>query len=64
MEPAIFEELDRLRSKLSDLTASGLTTADGLAPAHDLHGIERDGVAALSAAHSALADGPRTWSTT
>jgi predicted regulator of Ras-like GTPase activity (Roadblock/LC7/MglB family) len=55
VDPAVLDELDRLRSRLSELSGSVLATTDGLVVAHDAHGIEPDTIAALSAAHFALA---------
>jgi uncharacterized protein len=55
VEPAVLEELDALRKRLPELTGSVLATADGMVVAHDAHGIEPDSLAALAAAHLALA---------
>jgi uncharacterized protein len=55
VDPAVLEELGRLRSRLPELSGSVLATADGLVVAHDSHGIEADTLAALAAAHLALA---------
>ena len=55
VNPAVLEELGRLRLKLPELTGSVLATADGLVVAHDSHGMEPDTLAALAAAHLALA---------
>ncbi|MFC7532161.1 roadblock/LC7 domain-containing protein [Actinoplanes sp. GCM10030250] len=55
VDPAVLEELGRLRSKLPELSGSVLATADGLVVAHDSHGLEPDTLAALAAAHLALA---------
>jgi predicted regulator of Ras-like GTPase activity (Roadblock/LC7/MglB family) len=55
VEPAVLEELDNLRTRLPELTGSVLATADGMVVAHDAHGIEPDSLAALAAAHLALA---------
>jgi uncharacterized protein len=55
VDPSVLMELDRLRSKLPELAGSVLATTDGLVVAHDAHGIEPDGLAALAAAHLALA---------
>src|SRR3954468_3597182 len=55
VDPAIFEELDRLRSRVPELAGSVLATTDGLVVAHDAHDIEPDSIAALAAAHLALA---------
>ncbi len=52
---AILDELARLRTRLADLSASVLATTDGLVLAHDAAGIEPDSIAALTAAHFALA---------
>ena len=55
VDPAVLQELDRLRGKLPELSGSVLATTDGLVVAHDAHGMEPDGLAALAAAHLALA---------
>ncbi|WP_250036033.1 roadblock/LC7 domain-containing protein [Paractinoplanes maris] len=55
VDPAVLEELDRLRGRLNELSGSVLATTDGLVVAHDAHGIEPDSIAALAAAHLALA---------
>jgi hypothetical protein len=55
VDPAVLQELDRLRSKVPELSGSVLATTDGLVVAHDAQGIEPDGLAALAAAHLALA---------
>lgn len=55
VDPAVLEELNRLRSRLAELAGSVLATTDGLVVAHDAHGIEPDSIAALAAAHLALA---------
>jgi uncharacterized protein len=55
VDPAVLQELDRLRSRVPELSGSVLATTDGLVVAHDAHGIEPDGLAALAAAHLALA---------
>ena len=55
VDPAVLQELDRLRSKVPELSGSVLATTDGLVVAHDAHGIEPDSLAALAAAHLALA---------
>jgi predicted regulator of Ras-like GTPase activity (Roadblock/LC7/MglB family) len=55
VDPAVLEELGRLRSRMPELTGAVLATTDGLVVAHDAHGIEPDSIAALSAAHLALA---------
>jgi predicted regulator of Ras-like GTPase activity (Roadblock/LC7/MglB family) len=55
VDPAVLEELDRLRSRLTELSGSVLATTDGLVVAHDAHDIEPDSIAALAAAHLALA---------
>src|SRR5689334_16867178 len=55
VDPAVLEELGRLRSRLPELSGSVLATADGLVLAHDSHGLEPDTLAALAAAHLALA---------
>jgi predicted regulator of Ras-like GTPase activity (Roadblock/LC7/MglB family) len=54
-DPAILRELGYLRTRLPQIHASVLATADGMVLAHDAHGIEPDSVAALAAAHLALA---------
>ncbi|HWS32405.1 MAG TPA: roadblock/LC7 domain-containing protein [Actinoplanes sp.] len=55
VDPAVLEELGRLRGRLPELSGSVLATADGLVIAHDSYGIEPDTLAALAAAHLALA---------
>jgi predicted regulator of Ras-like GTPase activity (Roadblock/LC7/MglB family) len=55
VDPAVLEELDRLRGRMPELSGSVLATMDGLVVAHDAHGIEPDSLAALAAAHLALA---------
>ena len=55
VDPAVLDELGRLRSRVPELSGSVLATADGLVVAHDSHGIEPDTLAALAAAHLALA---------
>ncbi|GLY01553.1 MULTISPECIES: roadblock/LC7 domain-containing protein [Actinoplanes] len=55
VDPAVLEELGRLRSRVPELSGSVLATADGLVVAHDSHGLEPDTLAALAAAHLALA---------
>ncbi|MGK5684929.1 roadblock/LC7 domain-containing protein [Actinoplanes sp. URMC 104] len=55
VDPAVLEELDRLRGRLNELSGSVLATTDGLVVAHDAHDIEPDSIAALAAAHLALA---------
>ncbi|MFC3988363.1 roadblock/LC7 domain-containing protein [Actinoplanes siamensis] len=55
VDPAVPDELGRLRSRVPELVGSVLATADGMVVAHDSHGIEPDTLAALAAAHLALA---------
>ena len=55
VDPAILDELGNLRVRLPELSGSVLATADGMVVAHDAHGIEPDSLAALAAAHLALA---------
>jgi predicted regulator of Ras-like GTPase activity (Roadblock/LC7/MglB family) len=55
VDPAVLLELGNLRRRLPELTGSVLATADGMVVAHDAHGIEPDSLAALAAAHLALA---------
>lgn len=55
VDPAVLEELDRLRGRVPELSGSVLATTDGLVVAHDAHDIEPDSIAALAAAHLALA---------
>jgi predicted regulator of Ras-like GTPase activity (Roadblock/LC7/MglB family) len=55
VDPAVLDELARLRSRVPELSGSVLATADGMVVAHDSHGIEPDTLAALAAAHLALA---------
>jgi predicted regulator of Ras-like GTPase activity (Roadblock/LC7/MglB family) len=54
VDEAVLTELGILRLRLPELSASVLATTDGLVVAHDAHGIEPDGLAALAAAHLAL----------
>jgi hypothetical protein len=55
VNPAVLTELGKLRARLPELTGSVLATTDGMVVAHDAHHIEPDSLAALSAAHLALA---------
>jgi predicted regulator of Ras-like GTPase activity (Roadblock/LC7/MglB family) len=55
VDPAVLEELDRLRGRMPELSGSVLATTDGLVVAHDAHDLEPDSLAALAAAHLALA---------
>jgi uncharacterized protein len=55
VDPAVLTELGNLRSRVPELSGSVLATADGMVVAHDAHGIEPDSLAALAAAHLALA---------
>ena len=55
VDPAVLTELANLRARLPELSGSVLATADGMVVAHDAHGIEPDSLAALAAAHLALA---------
>ena len=55
VDPAVLTELGNLRARMPELLGSVLATADGLVVAHDAHGIEPDSLAALAAAHLALA---------
>src|ERR1041384_6044853 len=55
VDPAVLEELGNLRTRLPEPSASVLATADGMVVAHDAQGIEPDSLAALAAAHLALA---------
>jgi predicted regulator of Ras-like GTPase activity (Roadblock/LC7/MglB family) len=55
VDPAVLSELGRLRSRVPELAGSVLATTDGLVVAHDAHDIEPDSIAALAAAHLALA---------
>lgn len=55
VDPAVLTELGTLRGRLPELTGSVLATTDGMVVAHDAHGIEPDSLAALAAAHLALA---------
>ena len=55
VDPAVLEELGNLRARLPELSGSVLATTDGMVVAHDAHGIEPDSLAALAAAHLALA---------
>ncbi|RZU52649.1 hypothetical protein EV385_4524 [Krasilnikovia cinnamomea] len=51
----VLTELGSLRARMPELRASVLATVDGLVVAHDARGIEPDALAALAAAHLALA---------
>src|SRR6187549_3623365 len=55
VDPAVLEELGNLRVRLPELYGSVLATADGMVVAHDARDIEPDSLAALAAAHLALA---------
>jgi predicted regulator of Ras-like GTPase activity (Roadblock/LC7/MglB family) len=55
VDSAVLDELGNLRNRLPELTGSVLASADGMVIAHDAHGIEADSLAALAAAHLALA---------
>jgi uncharacterized protein len=55
VDPAVLAELGKLRGRLPELSGSVLATTDGMVVAHDAHGIEPDSLAALAAAHLALA---------
>lgn len=55
VDPAVLDELGHLRGRLPELSGSVLATTDGMVVAHDAHGIEPDSIAALAAAHLALA---------
>jgi uncharacterized protein len=55
VDPAVLAELGHLRTRLPELSASVLATADGMVVAHDARDIEPDSLAALAAAHLALA---------
>src|SRR3954468_8694084 len=55
VDPAVLTELGNLRRRLPELSGSVLASADGMVVAHDAHGIEPDSLAALAAAHLALA---------
>jgi predicted regulator of Ras-like GTPase activity (Roadblock/LC7/MglB family) len=55
VDPAVLVELGHLRTRLPELSASVLATADGMVVAHDAQDIEPDSLAALAAAHLALA---------
>jgi predicted regulator of Ras-like GTPase activity (Roadblock/LC7/MglB family) len=55
VDSAVLVELGHLRTRLPELSASVLATADGMVVAHDAHGIEPDSLAALAAAHLSLA---------
>ena len=55
VNPAVLTELANLRARLPELSGSVLATTDGMVVAHDAHGIEPDSLAALAAAHLALA---------
>ena len=55
VDAAVLAELGNLRIRVPELSASVLATADGMVVAHDARGIEPDSLAALAAAHLALA---------
>ena len=55
VDPAVLDELSTLRRRMPELSFSVLATADGMVVAHDAYGIEPDSLAALAAAHLALA---------
>jgi hypothetical protein len=55
VDPVVLTELGKLRARLPELTGSVLATADGMVVAHDAHDLEPDSLAALAAAHLALA---------
>jgi len=55
VDSAVLDELSRLRTRLPELSGSVLASADGMVLAHDAQGIEPDSLAALAAAHLALA---------
>src|SRR3954471_2898110 len=55
VDQAVLDELTHLRRRLPELSFSVLATADGMVVAHDAYGIEPDSLAALAAAHLALA---------
>jgi hypothetical protein len=55
VDPAVREALGNLRTRLPELSGTVLASADGMVLAHDAHGIEPDSLAALAAAHLALA---------
>ena len=55
VDPAVLAELGNLRTRLPELSASVLASADGMVLAHDARDIEPDSLAALAAAHLALA---------
>jgi uncharacterized protein len=55
VDPAVLAELGNLRTRLPELLGTVIATTDGMVVAHDAHGIEPDSLAALAAAHLALA---------
>jgi predicted regulator of Ras-like GTPase activity (Roadblock/LC7/MglB family) len=55
VDPAVREELGRLRTRLAELSASVLASADGMVMAHDARGIDPESLATLAAAHLAMA---------
>jgi predicted regulator of Ras-like GTPase activity (Roadblock/LC7/MglB family) len=55
VDPGVLAELGNLRTRLPELAASVLASADGLVLAHDARDIEPDSLAALAAARLALA---------
>ena len=54
VDPAVLVELGNLRTRLPELSASVLASADGMVLAHDARDVEPDSLAALAAAHLAL----------
>src|SRR4029450_9065572 len=55
VDPAVLADLGNLGTRLPELYASVLATADGMVVAHDTRDIEPDSLAALAAAHLARA---------
>ncbi|MEU3293511.1 roadblock/LC7 domain-containing protein [Streptomyces longwoodensis] len=49
-QPALLEELHRLRARVPQLTGALAASVDGLVLAHDTPGVEPEGLAALTAA--------------
>ncbi|WP_432135458.1 MULTISPECIES: roadblock/LC7 domain-containing protein [unclassified Streptomyces] len=49
-EPALLDELRRLRARVPQLTGALVASVDGLVLAHDTPGVEPEGLAALTAA--------------
>src|SRR5919199_1061484 len=55
VDQVVLAKLGKLRARVPELSASVLATADGLVVAHDAQAFDPDSLAALAAAHLALA---------